>query len=97
MLKASRKGSFAVGEAGGKLARAFESEAAISRITRKRKKKGLLNCEIVICQIVKCLGFGNAYGIVNFGELTTLGRVFRCMYTLKVRMRAKNIVRKDTN
>ena len=28
MPKASRKGSFAVGEAGAKLARAFESEAA---------------------------------------------------------------------
>ena len=29
MPQASRKGSFAVGEAGAKLARAFESEAAI--------------------------------------------------------------------
>jgi hypothetical protein len=34
MPQASRKGSFAVGEAGAILAKAFESETAISRIKR---------------------------------------------------------------
>ena len=35
MPRASRKGSFAVGEAGAKLAGAFESEAAMPQASRK--------------------------------------------------------------